>query len=111
MDIDNLTYGQIKEIAAMAHGRGNRSHPYKIGAAYHIRTVTHYYTGRLVAVYDRELVIEDAAWIPCDGRFANAMRDGTLDEIEPYPAGEVVIGRGAIIDASIWDHELPRDQK
>lgn len=80
----------------------------KIGGKYLIRTVTHYLTGEVVAVHPQEVVIRDAAWVADTGRFATALREGTLSEVEPYPDGEVVIGRGAIVDAAAWTHPLPR---
>lgn len=85
-------------------------HPYKVGSNYFIRTVTHHYTGKLEAVYDHELVLNDAAWIADDGRFHNALATGEFNEVEPM-IGNVVIGRGAIVDASVFNHELPREVK
>jgi hypothetical protein len=86
-------------------------HPYTIGECYLIRTVTAYQTGRLVAVYQHELVLEDAAWIADTGRFHKALADGTLNEIEPAPNGRVFVGRGAIVDVFPWKHPLPRETK
>ena len=77
-----------------------------------IRTVTHHYTGRLLAVFPLELVLTDAAWIAEDGRFMDAIATGEFSEVEPYPDGaEVVIGRGAIVDATVVSWPLPRAQK
>lgn len=84
--------------------------PYQKGKNYLIRTVTHYYSGRLIAIFSKELVLEDAAWIADTGRFGTAIKSGILNEVEPMQ-GPVVIGRGAIIDASIWAHPLPKEQK
>ena len=83
---------------------------WQIGKIYLIRTVTMIDTGRLVAVSDHELVLEDAAWIADTGRFANALRDGKFNEVEPFPDGRVIVGRGSIVDAVIIDR-APRDQK
>jgi hypothetical protein len=83
-------------------------HPYKIGKNYLISTVTTYELGRLVAVGEHELVIEDAAWVAYTGRFGEALKSGKIDEAEPYPSGPVIVGRGGIITAAIWDHELIR---
>ena len=85
--------------------------PWVVGQAYLIRTVTMIQTGRLVAVYDKELVLDDAAWVADTGRFYDALSKGTLNEIEPFPDGPVIVGRGAICDAAIWSHPLPRKQK
>jgi hypothetical protein len=111
MDIDSLTIGEAKQLANLFGSGAHKPGPWRVGTAYHIRTVTHHYTGRLVAVYEHELVIDEAAWIADDGRFAAALRTGVLEEIEPYPGGQVIIGRGAVIDASEWVHELPRSVK
>jgi hypothetical protein len=79
--------------------------PWKIGKNYFIRTVTHHYTGRLEQVFPGELVISQAAWIADDGRFSQALATGEFNEVEMYPPNSLVIlGRGAIIDATI----LPR---
>jgi hypothetical protein len=87
-------------------------HPYHVGKGYFIRTVTHHYTGKLVRVYPLELVLVDVAWIADDGRFSQAVKDGTFSEVEPYPPGqEVVIGRGAILDATLATYPLPCSQK
>jgi hypothetical protein len=88
------------------------NHPYKIGENYFIRSVTFHYTGRLVAVYPNELVLQDASWVPTDGRFTQAVLSGDLSEVEPYPDGrEVIIGRSAVTDAVIVSWPLPRKQK
>ncbi len=88
------------------------SHPYIIGENYFIRTVTHAHTGKLVAVHDHELTLENAAWIADTGRFANAMDKGSFEEIEPWPDGvQVIINRQSVIDASILRVALPRSQK
>jgi hypothetical protein len=86
--------------------------PYSIGENYFIRTVTYHYSGKLVAVYDNEIVLADCAWIADDGRFADALKSGEFNEIEPYPEDEeVIIGRGSIVDAHIFNHPLPTKQK
>lgn len=84
--------------------------PWQIGQNYFIRTVTHHYTGKLLAVHQLELVLTDAAWIADDGRFMQAVASGEFNEIEPYPDGPVIIGRGAILDACIIP-AVPRSQK
>ena len=85
--------------------------PYLLGNAYFIRTVTMYYIGTLVAVYPQELVLETAAWVPDTGRFHQAVTNGELAEVEPFGTGQVIIGRGSIIDASVWTSPIPTTQK
>lgn len=121
VDVSDLTLRQIRELQALmptalppAPSSGPTgalpAHPYPMGEAVFIRTVTMNFTGRISAVFPGEIVLEDAAWIADSGRFAEALATGKLSEVEPYP-GSVIIGRGAIVDVSRWAHPLPRSVK
>lgn len=100
MNLDSLTIGEAKELARLMHGAASvPEHPYRIGANYFVRTVTMAQTGRLVAVTPLELVLEDAAWIADTGRFGAAVASAEFSEVEPFPAGRVIVGRTAVIDA------------
>jgi hypothetical protein len=111
MNLDNLTFKDIRDLQNLLNSEPD-SHFFQVGKNYFIRTVTHHLTGKLVKVGPKELVLVDAAWIADDGRFMNAIRDGKLNEVEPFPDGdEVIVGRGSIIDCVEWKHELPREQK
>ena len=114
MKIDELTYGQMKEIAAAVGGNASPApagHAYEIGQNYLIRTVTYAQTGKLVAVCDKELVIADAAWIADTGRFADAVLSCDFEEVEPFPPGRrVIVNRAAIIDVTPID-TLPMKQQ
>lgn len=115
MKIDDLTIGEAKELAKMFGGVGGTaatsvSDPWEIGKNYLIRTVTMIDTGRLVAVTPTELVLEDAAWIADTGRFAQAVEKAEFGEVEPFPNGRVIVGRGAVIDA-VEITLAPRSQK
>lgn len=81
-----------------------------IGQPVFVRTVTHHHTGRLTAVAGGFIVLDEAAWIADDGRFHNALKDGTLNEVEPF-VDPVVISASAMIDVTAWRHALPRVQK
>lgn len=112
MNLDEIKIGDLKTLQALMSGQSTcQDSHWKIGQNYFIRTVTHHVTGRLVAVTAKELVLEDAAWIADDGRFSNALEKGELNEVEPFPEGQVIVGRGSLIDAVIWKHELPRSVK
>jgi hypothetical protein len=71
-----------------------------------VRTVTFHYTGRLVGTIGDSLVLEDVSWIAESGYWATALEEGNLLEIEPYPAGPVVVS--ALVDVAEWPHALPR---
>ena len=103
----DVTMGELKMLLS---GQSVESHSLKVGEAVFIRTVTHHYTGRIVAVTDSDILLEDAAWIADDGRFFTALSTGVLNEVEPFPFG-CAVGRGAIVDVSPWRHSLPKEQK
>ena len=75
------------------------SAPWQIGKIYFIRTVTMIITGILQSVHPQELVLTEAAWIASTGRFAQALQKAEFDEVEPFPEGMVIVGRGSVIDA------------
>jgi hypothetical protein len=89
--------GKAKPQAQLA--ASDPSHPYVIGQHYLIRTVTMIDTGKVIRVTQQEIVLVDAAWIADTGRFSDALKSLEFSEVEPFPDGEVIIGRGAIVDA------------
>lgn len=110
MNIDGIEYVR-KDEAQMIE---SVDHPFTIGKNIAIRTVTMTQVGRLVAVGEKELVLEDAAWIADAGRFADFCANGPVSddvEVEPFPDGQVFVGRGAIVDALHVGWDLPRVQK
>ena len=103
MNIEQMTIGDAMKIVSLFTPIqtvvANQDAHWEIGKCYLIRTVTMIDTGRLVAVTDKELVLEDAAWIADTGRFADALQKAEYCEVEPFPEGRVIVGRGAVIDA------------
>ena len=117
MDIQELTLKQIRDIQKILPSEQETVKeaspgPYYVGCNYLIRTVTNYFTGRLEWVTEQELVLSNAAWVADTGRFSEALAHGTLSEVEVYPAAlEVIVGRGAVVDAVQWKHDLPTETK
>ena len=84
---------------------------WKVGENYFFRLVTHYLVGKLIKVTDKEFVLTNASWIASTGSYSDAMKQGfpktENSQVEAYPASkEVAIGRGALIDACIYDFSL-----
>ena len=113
--LEDMTLGELREIAALFNKSVpacNCDSPWEVGENYFLRTVTHHFTGRLEAVHATELVLSSAAWIADDGRFADALKNGEFNEVEPFPdRALVIIGRGSIVDAVIFTAKLPSSQK
>ena len=81
-----------------------------LGRNYLIRTVTMIQIGKLKAITDKELLLSEACWVADTGRFNEALSNGTLNEVEMFTR-DVIIGRGAIVDATEWISELPKTSK
>jgi hypothetical protein len=117
MNIDELTVEQAKELASLFGGNHNKpdqlsDQPYSLNKNYLIRTVTHIDIGTVLYVGEKEIVMTDVSWIADTGRYADALATGELSEVEPYPDGQlVIVGRASVIDATKWNHPLPREQK
>ena len=116
MNIDDLTLGQVRELRAMLGGSNTgyvEPFALPVGSNVVLRTVTMIYVGRLVAVGNTELVLENAAWIADTRRWADFLAKGVPAdaEVEPYEDGKVCVGRGALVDACLWSHDLLREQQ
>lgn len=112
IDIEELTIKQVRELQSLT-GENNTSHPWKVGKNYFIRTVTHYATGKLEAVHPQELVLSKACWIADTGRLGDQWDKAPEDmfsEVEPFGSGQLIVGRGAVIDARAIDN-IPSSQK
>ena len=80
-----------------------------VGQKLFIRTVTYHLTGKVEKIVGSFLVLSTAAWIADCGRFQQAIKDGTLDEVEP--AGQAFVNINSITDMFPWKHKLPTKQK
>jgi hypothetical protein len=116
MNINELTIGQAKELANLLNNKteSNKSHPFEIGKNYFIRTVTMAHVGKLEAVYDDILVLSNASWVADCGRLSEAMKSGLesvdASELEPF-VNNILVGRGALIDMTVYNFPLPSKQK
>lgn len=81
-----------------------------IGEDYLIRTVTLYHVGKVLQITDSDLVLTKASWVSCTGRFHECLKSGILEEVEPF-VDDVIVSRGAIVDATRWNHKLPEEVK
>jgi len=109
--LQDMKVSDLMQLIDILKGNNNSQFcPWEIGKSYFIRTVTMHLIGKLKIVSDKEMVLTDASWIADSGRFHNALKSGSLDEIEPF-VDDVIINRDSIIDATLWKHLLPNEQK
>lgn len=110
IDIENLTLKQIRELASLFGAKAHFQTAATPGRKFFIRTVTHYFLGEVVSSSESELVLKDASWVCSTGqRDSEFLAKGLCkdSEIEPF-VGELIIGRGAIVNMSDWIHPLPK---
>jgi hypothetical protein len=99
MNLDELTLGQIKQIQSMCGSQNSEASPYVVGQNYFIRTVTHYYTGKLKQIFRDTLVLSEACWIADTGRFYDFLKEGKANEVEPFQK-DVIIPKDSIVDST-----------
>lgn len=80
-----------------------------IGKKLYLRTVTYHMVGKVEAVTGKILQLSNASWVAESGRFMDAIKGGTLDEVEPV--GTWFVNLDATTDFGIWNHALPKEQK
>ena len=84
--------------------------PIEVGQAYLFRTVTHIELGQVESVNGDFVKLVKASWIADTGRYHNCLKNGTLNEVEPYP-DYTVVNLSSLINFAPWNHELPTKQK
>ena len=80
-----------------------------VGKAYFFRTVTYHLVGEVVSKTGMVLQLKNASWVADSGRFMNAIKNGTLKEVEPL--GVAFINLNTVTDFFPWNHSLPKEQK
>ena len=81
-----------------------------VGNSWFFRTVTYHIVGRVVRKLPGSyVVLEDASWVADSGRFMDAIKNGTLSEVEPV--GQWCVNLDTVTDFGPWRHPLPTAQK
>ena len=69
-----------------------------------------YYTGKIINLIGKWIILDEAAWISDTGRFHDFIKDGICHEYEGF-IDQVSVPIDSIIDITIWKHNLFRGQK
>ena len=102
-----LSMSDLKELLTSTGNLG--LHDVK-GSAVVIRTVTHYYVGKVLSASDGRVLLGDACWVADTGRWSEFLSSGSVNEAEPYP-DQCSVALAAIVDWAPWNHDLIRLQK
>jgi len=109
IEVSEETYEKIKDQLQGEDTIDMSSYDDFIGKKFFIRTVTYHLVGEVTKRIGQYLQLKDASWIGDSGRFSNAIKEGTLDEVEPV--GIAFVNLNSITDFFPWKHKLPKEQK
>lgn len=109
IEISDETFEKIKDQLTAEEKFDILSLQDFIGKSFFFRTVTYHIVGKVTKVVGKILELESASWIADSGRFMNAIKGGTLAEVEPL--GQWWINLDTVTDFGPWIHELPTEQK
>ena len=80
-----------------------------VGSKLFMRTITYHMVGKVTKVVGSLLELSDASWVADSGRFMQAIKNGTLNEVEPV--GRCWVNFNTVVDCFPWKHDLPSVQK
>ena len=109
LEVSQETYEKIKDQLKVEEKVDLKSLEDMVGKKFFFRTVTYHTVGRVVRMIGHIAVLEDASWVADSGRFTQAIKNGTLSEVEPV--GECYLNTQTIVDFFPWKHDLPKEQK
>jgi hypothetical protein len=109
IEISDETYEKIRKQLGEDSFKEINSLQDMIGEKFFFRTVTYHLTGRVKKIIGSIIELENAAWIADSGRFMQAIKEGTLNEVEPV--GRAYINVNSLTDFFPWKHPLPEKQK
>lgn len=113
IEVSDETYAKIKEMVEEEEKK--KAEPITkyedmISRNFFFRTVTYHLVGKVVRVIkDKFLELEEASWVADSGRFGNAIKNGTLNEVEYV--GSVFVNMDSVTDFLPWVNPLPNKTK
>ena len=109
INVSNATYDLIKDQLTQEEKTDISSMEDLVGKKLFIRTVTYHAVGKVEKIIGNFLELSGASWVADSGRFSNAIKNGTLEEVEPI--GTYFVNAQTIVDFIPWVHDLPTEQK
>jgi len=109
LEISDETYEKIKEQLTADEKVEFNGFQDLVGKKFFIRTVTYHLVGKAEKIVGNIMQLSDASWVADSGRFMDAIKKGTLSEVEPV--GTAFVNINAITDFFPWIHSLPTESK
>jgi len=108
--ISDETYDSIKDQLNLDEKIDISDFEDMVGKKFYFRTVTYHQVGKVEKVISGKfLQLSNASWVADSGRFMQAIKNGTLEEVEPV--GDMFVNMESVCDLFPWKHDLPKDQK
>lgn len=82
------------------------NHPYILGERYIVRTDERFYVGKLMQVFEGEIVLKDA-WSADNKHYEHPLSPAISDEELHDFMDDIVINRNKISDMTLWRLGLP----
>ena len=98
--VSEETYQKIKEQLSEEDVKDVSCVDDMIGGKFFFRTVTYHLVGKVEKRFGNFLKLSDASWVADSGRFMNAIKEGTLNEVEPV--GDCFINLDTVTDLFPW---------
>ena len=105
--VSDETWEKIKDQVGVDYKEFS-SYEDLVGEKWYFRTVTYHSVGKVKKIVGRFAYLTEASWVADSGRFMNAIKDGTLSEVEPV--GIAFINLDTVVDFFPWKHTLPSKQ-
>jgi hypothetical protein len=109
IEISDESYEKIKEQLSEDERKEITNYEDLVGGKYYFRTVTYHLVGEVKKIVGRFAYLKNASWIADSGRFMNAIKEGSLNEVEPV--GDAFVNIDTVTDFFPWKHKLPTEQK
>lgn len=108
IEISDETWEKIKDQVGSDFKEIN-NYEDLVGDKYFFRTVTYHLVGEVKKIVGRFAYLKNASWVADSGRFMEAIKQGTLNEVEPV--GDAFVNLDSVTDFFPWKHQLPKEQK
>ena len=109
IEISDETFEKIKGLLPVEEQIDISDFDNLIGKKFYFRTVTYHTVGEVTKRLGQFVEVKNASWVADSGRFMNALKEGTLDEVEPV--GTAWVNLSTVVDFFPWNHALPTKQK
>lgn len=109
IEVSDETWDKIKDQVIEDGGKEIVSYEDLVGSKFYFRTVTYHTVGEVTKIVGRFVHLKGASWVADSGRFNEAIKNGTLSEVEPV--GIAFVNLDTVVDFFPWKHKLPTEVK